>query len=203
MRNASRPLTTLNYYLEFVSNYAAVAVPLTDATRKLQPNQVIWGDAQEKAYTTLKAMIISHPILHLPDHSKPFFLQTDTSEIGDGAVLMQQHEGKMFPVTYISKKLTEREKRFSTIKREGLTIVWSVKKLRTFLYGREFVLQTDCQPLTYLKQARFLNERVMRWALYLQNYHMKIEMVKGTRTRLIFSAAWDDVDVYYVSTKIC
>ena len=52
-----------------------------------------------------------------------------------------------------------------------------MKKLRTFLYGREFVLQTDHQPLTYLKQARFLNDRVTRWALYLQNYHMKIEMV--------------------------
>ena len=99
MNNASRPLTKKNvrsflgltgYYHEFVPYYAAIAVPLTDATRKGQHNQVIKGDALEKAYTTLKAMITSHPILHLPDHSKPFFLQTDASEIGIGAVLMQQ-----------------------------------------------------------------------------------------------------------------
>ena len=196
MRNPSKPLTKKDvrsflgltgYYREFVPNYAAIALPLTDATRKGQSNQVIWNDAQEKAYTTLKAMITSHPILHLPDdHSKPFFLQTDASEIGIGAVLMQQHGGKMFPVTYISKKLTEKEKRFSKIERECLAIVWSVKKLRTFLYGREFVLQTDHQPLTYLKQARFLNDRVMSWALYLQNYHIKTEMVKGMENKADF-----------------
>ncbi len=124
VRNASRPLTKKDvrsflgltgYYRKFVPNYAAIAVPFTDATRKGQPNQVIWGDAQEKAYTTMKAVRTSHPILHLPDHSKPFFLQTDASEIGIGAVLIQQHGGKLFPVTYISNKLTEREKRFSTI----------------------------------------------------------------------------------------
>ena len=104
VRNASRPLTKKDvrlflgltgYYREFVPNYAAIAVPLTDTTRKGQHNQIIWGDAQEKAYATLKAMITSHPILHLPDHSKPFFLQTDASEIGIGAALMQQYGGKM------------------------------------------------------------------------------------------------------------
>ena len=60
------------------------------------------------------------------------------------------------------------------------------EEVKNIFYGRELVLQTDRQPPTYLKQARFLNDRVMRWALYLQNYHMKIEMVKGTEIRLIF-----------------
>ena len=58
VNNASRPLTKKNvrsfldltgYYREFVPNYAAIDVPLTDATRKEQLNQIIWGDAQEKA----------------------------------------------------------------------------------------------------------------------------------------------------------
>ncbi|XP_062502188.1 uncharacterized protein LOC134179336 [Corticium candelabrum] len=89
VREASKPLTKQDvrsfldltgYYHVFVPNYAAIAVLLTDAPRKGQPNQVIWTAAQEKAYTTLKAMITSHPILHLSDHSKPFLLQTDASE---------------------------------------------------------------------------------------------------------------------------
>ena len=103
--NASRPLTKndeqsfpclTGYYREFVPNYEAIAVPLTDAIRKGQPNQVIWGDAQEKAYTALKATITSHPIFRLRDHRKPFFLQTSASEIDIGTVLMQQHWDKLY-----------------------------------------------------------------------------------------------------------
>ena len=96
VRNASRQLTKKDvrsflglteYYRKFVPNYSIIAVPLTDATRKGQPDQVIWGDAQEKAYTVLKAMITSHPILQIPDYNKPFFLQTDASEIDMGLCL--------------------------------------------------------------------------------------------------------------------
>ena len=64
----------------------------------------------------------------------------------------------MFPVTYISKKLTEREKRFSTIERKCLAIVWSVKKLRTYLYGRQFVLQNR-SPAPNIPQASKISEQ--------------------------------------------
>ena len=38
------------YYRDFIPNFAAIAAPLSDLTRKGQPNIVEWGEAQEKAY---------------------------------------------------------------------------------------------------------------------------------------------------------
>ena len=77
----------------------------------------MWSDAQERAYSTLKAEITSSPILRLPDNTKPFTLRTDASDKGLGAVLLQEHDGKLSPVSYASKKLTDREKKYSTIER--------------------------------------------------------------------------------------
>ncbi|CAB3983177.1 Hypothetical predicted protein [Paramuricea clavata] len=98
--------------IEFIPNYAAKAVPLSDLTNKSQPNQVVWSDAQEKAYSALKTELTSFAILWLPDNTKPFTPRTDASDTGLGAVLLQEHDGKLSPVTYASRKLTESD--FST-----------------------------------------------------------------------------------------
>ena len=168
------------YYRDFIPNYAAKAAPLTDLTKKGQPNKVSWEQPQEKAFVTLKRELASEPILHLPDSAEPFVLRTDASDVGIGAVLMQDHDGKLFPVSYASRKLSPRECKYSTIERECLAIVWAIQKFRVYLYGREFVLQTDHQPLIYLNRAKFLNDRIMRWAMFLQSYAMRIESIKGS-----------------------
>ena len=86
------------YYGDFIPNFAAIAVPLFDLTWKGQPNKVEWGEAQEKAYQTIKSYLTSEPILRLPDPAKTYFLRTDSSNSRIGAVLMQKHDEKFFPL---------------------------------------------------------------------------------------------------------
>ena len=81
---------------------------------------------------------------------------------------------------YASKKLLDREKHYSVIERECLAIVWSVQKFQSYLYGKEFSLETDHQPLTYLNKAKVANARLMRWALALQPFKMRLESIKGS-----------------------
>ena len=85
----------------------------------------------------------------------------------------------MFPVAYFSKKLLPREQNYSVIERECLAVVWAVDKCKMYLYGKEFVLQTDHQSLAYLDKAKFSNQRVMRWALALQPYRYQIQYIRG------------------------
>ena len=108
------------YYRDFIPNFAAIAAPLSDLTRKGQPNKVEWSEAQEKAYQTIKSYLTSEPILRLPDPAKTYFLRTDASNNGIGAVLMQWHDEKLFPVCYASKKLSSAERNYSTIEKECL-----------------------------------------------------------------------------------
>ena len=166
---------------KFVPNFAERATPLTDLTKKGCPNVVQWGAAQEQAFKDLREVLTKAPILRLPNLHKPFIVQTDASDTGVGATLLQEYADEVFPVMYASKKLLPRERRYSVIEREGLAMLFAIKKFERYLYGREFTPQTDHQPLAYIKQAKMENSRIMRWALFLQNYQFRVEAIKGSQ----------------------
>ena len=168
------------YYWKYIPNYAALAAPLTDLTKDREPSKVSWGEAQEKAFTVLKEKLTSDPILKLPDFSRIFIVRTDASEVGIGAVLMQQEDEQYFPISFASWKLLPRQRSYAVIEKECLAFVWAVKKYQTYLYGREFVLQTDHEPLAYINKSKVANDRVMRWALFLQSFRFRIEAIKGS-----------------------
>src|SRR5258708_12254433 len=48
-----------------------------------------WDEAQFKAFETLKTLMCQKPVLLQPNFAKRFYLQTDTSSYGVGAILSQ------------------------------------------------------------------------------------------------------------------
>lgn len=188
--NAPRPrnktqlrsfLGLVGYYRRFIPNFAAVAVALTDLTRKGTPNELQWEGPQSQAYQALCRAVANPPILRLPDVTKQFVLQTDASSVGIGAILLQEDLGVKHPVAFASRKLLPAERNYSTIERECLAVVWGIQKFQTFLYGVHFLLETDHQPLLYLGRAQFQNSRLMRWALAIQPYRFTINAIKGSQ----------------------
>ena len=172
-------LGLVGYYRKFVPNFAKICLPLTDLTKKGQPDKINWGEAQDSAYKTLKHMLSSPPVLHLPDFSQTFYLRTDASEKGIAAILMQKEQDIMFPIAYASRKLLPREQNYSTIEKECLAIVWALDKFELYLSGRYFVIQTDHQPLTCVNKVKVSNKRIMRWAMFLQEFRFRIESIPG------------------------
>ena len=140
---------------------------------------VNWGDAQQRAFEELKSKLSTAPVLVIPDCKKTMFVQTDASDVGLGAVLLQEHKGILHPVRFLSRKLKEAERHYSTIEKEGLAIVWAIQKLAVYLYGVEFILLTDHKPLTFMQQTKMKNARVMRWSLFLQDWSFTIKSIKG------------------------
>ena len=121
-------------------------------------------------------------MLHLPHHDKSYTLRVDASEFGTGVILLQEHDNSLFAVGYRRTKLTSAERRYSKIERECLAVICAIRKFHPYLYGREFWVQTDQQPLQYLNMAKHVNDGIMRWAMYLQGFNMKIETIKGLIT---------------------
>ena len=157
------------FYRRFIPNFSSIASPLTDLTKRDRPNSIRdWQDKHEKAFQTLKNRLTSSPILCLPvfQNGTPFLLRTDASDVGIGAVLLQEFEGVgRLPIAYASKKLLPREKNYSMIEKECLAIIWGVENFRKYLYGVEFLLETDHKPLSYMQTAKVLNPRIMHWAM--------------------------------------
>jgi len=78
------------YYWYFIPNYSKIAWPLLDWTRKAVNWE--WGEPQRWAVEELKTCMCAHPVLAQPDFNKQFYLQTDASVYGMGAVLSQEGE---------------------------------------------------------------------------------------------------------------
>ncbi|VDI22119.1 Hypothetical predicted protein, partial [Mytilus galloprovincialis] len=65
-----------------------------------------------------------------PDKIEVFILQTDASDNGIGAILLQDEDNIRLPVSYASKKLKASERNYSTIEKECLAIVWAISKFQ-------------------------------------------------------------------------
>ena len=85
------------YYRKFIKNYGIISRSLTDLLKK---NIVfVWTPTNQEAFQQLQTTLVTAPVLALPDFNKPFTIETDASNVGIGAVLMQQGH----PIFYLSK----------------------------------------------------------------------------------------------------
>ncbi len=154
------------YYRCFILNFSSLAAPLTDLTKKGQPEKVPWGPTEEEALRRVKASLTSEPVLRAPDWL--------------GAVLSQIQDGEEHPVIYISRKLTPAEQRYAAVEKEALAVKWAVLELRYYLLGRKFTLITDHAPLQWMARAKDTNARLTRWFLALQDFHLTARHRAGT-----------------------
>ena len=128
-------LGLIGYYRKFVKNYGMISKPLTQLLKK---NQFQWSEEATLAFQQLKVAMTTTPVLALPDFSQPFVVETDASQTGIGAVLMQNHR----PIAYISKALPLRKRGLSVYERELWALIHAVNKWRTYLFGNHFIIKT-------------------------------------------------------------
>ena len=98
-------LGTVGFHQKYIDKYAEKGKALTDLLKKGETNQIKWDAESNESFQTLKTALTRKPILRLPNFEKQFVLQTDASDSGLGAVLLQEHDGVNMPVMYISRKL--------------------------------------------------------------------------------------------------
>ena len=174
-------LGLVNYYRRHLQNLATVARPLTALTRKGKfPNQVEWTSECEEAFTKVKEMLVTAPMLCHPDLSKPFFLSTDACERGFGAVLEQEGEDqKRYPIAYASRQTNPAEQKYAPTEPEVAALVFAVTHFEVYLLGNKVTVYTDHQALvsafvSHLKsQTRGL---LARWYLKLSRFLPQLEL---------------------------
>lgn len=171
-------LGTVSYYRRFIPRFAHIAKPLTSKLRGNKKSFDITPDFIQ-SFLKLKEIMTTDLLLAYPNFDEPFILTTDASNVAIGAVLAQSIDGKERPIAYLSRTLSKAEENYSATAKELLAIYFATKTFRPYLYGREFTIYTDHEPLTKELKLTDATGRVTRQRLYLEQFDFKIVYKKG------------------------
>ncbi|XP_059627328.1 uncharacterized protein LOC132270143 [Cornus florida] len=143
------------------------------------------------------------PVLSAPEPNEKLFLYLRVSSIATSAVLIRCKEGKQFPVFYVSKTMSEPERRYSRAERMILSLVNAKRKLKHYFESHPIVVLTTF-PLRMILHKPDLSGRVTKWAIELSLFDIAYEprtAIKGQAVAdfLLDCDAEDTVEDYSYS----
>jgi hypothetical protein len=185
-KEAFRFVKAAEYYRKFIRGFSQIALPLytyapvtkQKGKRPLQ-QRITFSEQDRQSFNELKRILTTELILRIPNEKLPFKLQTDASDDGIGAVLLQTCPNGDLPVAYYSRKFSQTQRNWSTTEKECFAILASIEKWHKYLDGHEFILETDHKPLVQLNIQAQTNAKCERWRLKLQQYRFKVKHIKG------------------------
>jgi hypothetical protein len=135
VRDVRSFLGLASYYRRFIPDFATIAAALTRLT--LKSSTFAWTPDCQCSFNLLKQALITKPMLAYPSREGEFFLETDASHVGIGAVLCQQQGDQRKVLAYGSKALSRSQKNYCTTFKELLAVVYFVKHFRYYLLDRD------------------------------------------------------------------
>ena len=176
-----RSLCMAKWLGSFVPHLATVLQPLNTLLKSAI--EWIWDAPQPKAFQEMKELMTTSPVLAFYDPSLEMTVAADASSYGLGVVLMQSHDGRLKPVAYASRSLTECERRYAQIEKEYLGLVWACEKFSRYLVGLPTVhLLTDHKPLIPLinsKDLELVPIRCQHFLIRLMRFNCHAEYTPG------------------------
>ena len=93
-------------------------------------------------------------------------LETDASIQGLGAILSQpKQDGKLHPLSYASRSLSNSERNYSITELETLGVVWAIHHFRAYLYGHNVTVFTDHSAVKAILDKPNSSPKHARWWL--------------------------------------
>ena len=178
-------LGLINYYSKFLPALSSTLAPLYQLLQKSQ--KWVWEKKQTQAFQKAKDALTSNQILAHYDPEQPVVLECDASPYGLGAVLSHQYpDDQTRPIAFASRSLTVAEKKYSQLDKEGLAIIFGIKRFHQYLAGRTFTIHTDHRPLQHILAEdkpvpTLASARIQRWALTLSAYNYTISYKPGSQ----------------------
>ena len=167
----------VNYLAKFAPHLSDVSEPLRRLTDK--DTVWVWQTQQEEAFRRVKEIVTVQPVLKYYSLSEPVTLQSDASQKGLGATLLQNGQ----PIAFASRSLSKTEQSYAQIEKECLAIVFGCERFKQYLLGRDSIqVESDHKPLEVIFKKSLLSapKRLQRMLLRLQKYNLQVKYKRGS-----------------------
>jgi hypothetical protein len=127
LRNATKLrmfIGYVNYYRDMWPSHSHILKLLTDQSVLKKRAPIKWTDEMQKAFDKMHLLMAAYALAAYPDHNKRFDVYTDASDFQLGACIIQ--EGRL--VAYFLQKLTKTQQNYTTMEKEMLSIIATLKE---------------------------------------------------------------------------
>ncbi|XP_068208712.1 uncharacterized protein [Palaemon carinicauda] len=185
-----RFLGMVGYYSKFSPNFSPFTGPLFALTSSKV--NFSWSQQHDQIFNQLKTYLSSPPILMAPNLTKPFYLQTDASDLGYGGILLQHPApittitgnlpplADLLPVSYSSGRFMGSQLNWPTVEKELFAIVATIQRYEIYVDGQDTIyVYSDHSPLSHLHRSTTLNPKLLRWSYILSAHNIQVIAISG------------------------
>ena len=131
----------------------------------------------QQAFDKMHLLMAADALAAYPDHNKRFNVYTDASDFQLGACIIQ--EGR--PIAYFSQKLTKSQQNYTTMEKEMLSILATLKEFRSMLLGANIHVFTNHKNHTF---DTLKTQHVLRWRTKIEEFLPMLHYIESPRNIL-------------------
>ncbi|KAI5330336.1 hypothetical protein L3X38_029734 [Prunus dulcis] len=179
-------LGKINFLRRFISNSAGKIQPFSSLLRLKQEQTFKWEEQHQRAFQEIKDYLSNPPVLSPPKRGRPLKLYVSASEVSIGSLLVQDNkEGKEQAVYYLSRTLTEVERRYSAIERLCLALYFTAVKLRHYMLPHTIYIIAKTDLIKYMLTRPMLRGRIGKWTLALTEFTLRYVPQKAVKGQAV------------------
>ncbi|CAL2229696.1 unnamed protein product [Prunus armeniaca] len=145
-----------------------------------------WEEQHQQAFEEIKHYL-SNPLVLFPSkRGRPLKLYVSASEVSIGSLLVQDNkEGKEQAVYYLSRTLTEVERKYSAIERLCLGLYFTAVKLRHYMLSYTMYIIAKTDLIKYMLTRPMLRGRIGKWTLAMTEFAFRYVLQKAVKGQAV------------------
>ncbi|MCO5578335.1 hypothetical protein L7F22_032176 [Adiantum nelumboides] len=182
-----KEVTSFMQKVKYMARFIHLASKLLHPLQKLtQQVEFAWSEDLEEYFKSIKMVLSELPTLMPPCWDFPFFVNPSVGAESIGAILLQQdpQSSRMRPVYFTSRVTTNIEKGYSEAELMMLSLIFAVRKFRSYLLTKPFVILTSENLLPWVSSQMTMSPRISKWLMELQSYEYTFKVENSVRAQL-------------------
>ncbi|KRH93384.1 putative LTR retrotransposon, partial [Pseudoloma neurophilia] len=172
-RQVQQLIGKINWYRPFLKDLSTKMKPFYDKVKE-KKRKIKITDEEMNIVKEISKELKEKAYLYFPDLNEKFFINTDASETGIGAVLYQTNG----IIAYFSKTLNDNQQKYSVVEKECLAILTAVQSWHTWIGGSKITVFTDSNNL--LHNTGNFSKICERWKAEIQKLNVEFVHISGS-----------------------